>query len=266
MARSYGERFGGAALITGASAGLGATFARALAARGMDLCLVARREERLRASAAELSREFGVRAVPVAVDLAAPGGTEALVRAVGEAGVDVGLLVANAGFGTYGPFAEQDPPTESRMVDLNCRAVVEQCHAFVPGMRARGRGGIIVVASTAAFQPTPYFAVYGATKAFDLAFAEALGAELAPSGIDVLALCPGFVATEFQQVAGAPIAGPTLTPERVVDTALRSLGRRSSVVPGAYNALTVFGNRLVPRSWAARVVGWMMDPRRLAGR
>lgn len=254
--RSFRERFGGAALVTGASAGIGEAFARALAARGMDLVLVARRNERLVALARELSARHGVRADAVAHDLARPDVHRSLPAAVAELGVDVGLLVNNAGFGAYGPFAEADIEAQARMVDLNCRAPVLLTHAFLPAMLARGTGGIVIVASIAAYQPAPFLATYGATKAFDLMLGEALWAELRGQGIAVLALSPGSTPTEFQRVAGSERLRPpalTTTADEVVVAALDALGVRPSVVPGAANALLVTGARLGPRSWVARL-------------
>jgi short-subunit dehydrogenase len=264
MDRSFRERFGGAALITGASAGIGAAFARHLAEAKMDLVLVARRRDRLDALAGELSAAHGVRADAIDVDLAAPGATEALVRAVAEKNVDVGLLVCSAGFGAYGPFVEIDPATEARMVDLNCRVVVEHCHAFLPPMVARGKGGVILLASTAAYQPCPYWATYGATKAFNLMLGEALWAELAPRGVDVLALSPGYTKTEFQEAANIDFGvGPEISVDDVVKGALRAIGKKPSTIPGNMNWLMAFGSRLAPRSVTAKASARMSHPDKL---
>lgn len=264
MNRPFRERFGGAALVTGASAGIGAAFARHLAAAKMDLVLVARRRDRLESMAAELSAAHGIRAEVIDLDLAAPGATGALVSAVSEKGLEVGLLVCSAGFGTYGEFVETDAATEARMVDLNCRVVVEHCHAFLPPMVTRGRGGVILLASTAAYQPCPYWATYGATKAFNLMLGEALWAELSPRGIDVLALSPGYTRTEFQQAAHIDFGvGPEIDVDDVVKGALRAIGKKPSVIPGNMNWLMAFGSRLVPRSVSAKASAQMSHPSRL---
>lgn len=264
MGRLFRERFGGAALITGASAGIGAAFARHLAAAKMDLVLVARRRERLVALAGELSAEHGIRAEAVESDLAAPGATEALVGEVAAKGMDVGLLVCSAGFGAYGAFQEIDGATQARMVDLNCRVVVENCHAFLPSMVARGRGGVILVASTAAYQPCPYWATYGATKAFNLMLGEALWAELSPKGIEVLALSPGYAKTEFQQAANIDFGvGPETDVDDIVRGALGAIGKKPSTVPGGMNWLMTWSSRLVPRSLAALASARMSHPDRL---
>ena len=264
MDRSLRERFGGAALITGASAGIGATFARHLAAEKMDLVLVARRRDRLDELARELQAAHGIRAEAIDSDLAALGATSALVSAVAAKGIDVGLLVCSAGFGTYGSFVEIDGATEARMVDLNCRVVVEHCHAFLPPMVARGRGGVILFASTAAYQPCPYWATYGATKAFNLMLGEALWAELSPRGIDVLALSPGYTKTEFQQAANIDFGvGPETDVNDLVRRALRAIGKKPSTVPGAMDWLMTWSARLVPRSVAAKASARMSHPDRL---
>lgn len=261
---SFRERFGGAALITGASAGIGAAFAKHLAAEKMDLILVARRRDRLETSAKELGSAHGIRAEAIAVDLAAPGATAELSAKVEERGLDVGLLVCSAGFGTYGEFVETDPAAEAQMVDLNCRAVVEQCHAFLPKMVARGRGGVILLASTAAYQPCPYWATYGATKAFNLMLGEALWAELSPRGVEVLALSPGYTKTEFQQAAHIDFGvGPEINVDDVVRDALRSIGKKPSTIPGNMNWLTAFSARLAPRSVVAKASARVSHPARL---
>ena len=257
------DRYGGAALVTGASAGIGEAFASVLAARGMDMILVARREERLRSLAVRLEGQHGVRCLVVPQDLAEPSAADAIHSAVATAGVPVGLLVNNAGFGTYGPFQAQDAEHQAAMVDLNCRAPLLLTHAFLPAMLERARGAIIFVASIAGYQPTPFLSVYGATKAFDLMLAEALWAELRPHGIDVLALSPGLTRTEFQQVAGTEHMtrhGRGDAPESVVEAALAALGRSPSVVPGARNKLLTFGSRWVPRSAVAGIARRINDP------
>lgn len=264
MERPFRDRFAGAALITGASAGIGATFAGELAARNMDLVLVARRKDRLADKARELSSKHGIRAEIIDIDLSSPGATPNLVTRVKETGLDIGLLICSAGFGTYGPFVETDPEAESRMVDLNCRVVVEHCHAFLPQMVQRGRGGVILLASTAAYQPCPYWATYGATKAFNLMLGEALWAELTPKGIDVLALSPGYTKTEFQQAANIDFGvGPELDVNDVVRSALTTLGKSPSKIPGRMNWLMAFASRFAPRSLTAKMSAQMSHPDKL---
>ncbi len=218
------------ALVTGASSGLGEQFARQLSARGHELILVARRADRLERLASELPGP--AHAVPF--DLVAdPAGLKAKV---GELGLDVDLLVNNAGFGTYGRFPEIEAQRDAEQVRVNCEAVVTLTHAFLPAMLERGRGGIITVASTAGMQPLPYEAVYSATKAFALTFTEALWEELRGTGIRVLAVNPGPVPTEWQQVAGhddVSVVPGKISAEQCVAEALVAYDRgRRSVIPG----------------------------------
>ncbi len=253
----FAQRFGGAALVTGASAGIGDAFARALAARGMDLVLVARRLDRLEALAEELSKAHKIKAVAIEHDLSRPDVHVTLPEAVRARNTPVGLLVNNAGFGAYGEFVDIDAETQARMVDLNCHAPLLLTHAFLPEMRARETGGILFVASLASYQPTPMYATYGATKAFDLMLAEALWAELRPLGIAVHAVSPGYTPTEFQKVASSedthPPGGVT-TAQEVVETALDALGGNSpSVIPGTMNWLLSSAARFAPRRFVAEM-------------
>lgn len=248
------------ALVTGASSGIGAAFARELRRRGWPLVLVARRLDRLR----DLSRELGGESValPLAFDLAQTGTPERLYTEVRQRGLDVDLLVNNAGMGHTGRFHEEAPERIVEMIDLNARALVDLTRRFLPAMVERRRGGIIAVASTAAFQPVPYLAVYAATKAFVLSFTEALATELDGTGVRVQALCPGLTATEFQQVAGTDHVAfnrtAAMTPEDVAAISLAAYERgRLRVIAGWSNRLSIAAQRLVPskvvRSVAARL-------------
>ena len=243
------------ALITGASAGLGVDFARQLSASGRSLVLVARRSDRLAALAAELGN-----ARAVTLDLSEAGAAERLMADISAQGEQVDLLVNNAGFGLTGRFAELDGPRQRQMIDLNCGLLVELCHAVLPAMIARGSGGIINLASTAAFQPGPGMAVYFATKAFVLWFSEALHEEVKPKGVKVVALCPGPTATEFGEVAGfgpsnasSKLAAPS---GPVVRAGLEGLeAGRAIVIPGLMNKATAQASRLLPRAMVRRAVG-----------
>lgn len=260
------------ALVTGASSGLGDAFARALAARGAHLVLVARSAGKLEALAAELSARHGIRATAIPADLARPGAGEELGREVARRGLAVDVLVNDAGFATHGAFETLAPGRDRDEVQVNVAAVVELAHAFLPGMLARGRGALVNVASTAAFQPVPYMAVYGATKAFVLSFSEALWAETRGRGVSVLALCPGKTETAFFEVAGASaqeaLAGfgpPPERPEVVVARALRALARnRSHLISGARNYLLAQSPRFTPRAMVARLTASFFRPRAAA--
>jgi uncharacterized protein len=246
---------GSAALVTGASSGIGADIARSLAGRGHDLLLAARREDRLKELAAELAERHGVRAETIATDLQDRGSRAALVDRAGELGLTVDALVNNAGFGSAGLFQRLDGEREAELVRVNCEAVVALSSAFLPGMIERGAGAILNVASTAAFQPLPTQATYSASKAFVLTFTQALGADLHGTGVSATALCPGPVRTEFVDVAGLdddasslPGFAWTSSPD-VAEAGVRGMERgKGVVIPGSVNRLTALGGQFTPRT------------------
>jgi short-subunit dehydrogenase len=249
------------ALITGASGGIGETFARHLAGRGYGLSLVARREERLRQLAAELAAANGVTAEVIAADLAKDGDVSRIEERLRQG--DIELLVNNAGFGTSGQFAELPLERELEEVDLNVRALLRLSHAALSPMIGHNRGAIINVASTGAFQAVPNIATYGATKAFVLHFWEALHEEAKTHGVTVTALCPGPVRTGFQEGAGLDggrIPSMTWTSvDKVVESALAAArSGRAIATPGVTNAISAGLVKLVPRWMARRVAGRMM--------
>ncbi len=261
------DRHGPWAVVTGASAGLGRAFAETLAARGLHPVLVARRRERLETLAAELRATHGVEALAVPLDLCREDAPDRLQEALGDR--EVGLLVNNAGFGSNGPFHQTDAAWLRRMVRLNCEVPVALARLLLPAMVARGRGGLLFVSSITAYQATPWMAVYGASKAFDLHLAEALAVELAGTGVDVLALSPGHTATEFHEVAGT--GGPATRdrpadPREVVAASLDRLGRAPALVPGLRHRLRATAVRLLPRSWAAAAAGRVLARRLPSGR
>ena len=243
------------ALVTGASAGLGAEFARQLSKRGHRLVLAARRKGRLD----ELAKELG-KARAVAIDLSKTGATARLMADLEANGEQVELLVNNAGFGLIGRFAELDATRERQMIDLNVGTLADLCRAVAPGMIRRKSGGILNVASTAAFQPGPKMAVYFATKAFVLSLSEALHEELKPHGVRVTCLCPGPTRTEFGEVAGFGGNGlfdrVAMDSPAVVAAGLAGLDRNQAVViPGAVNKLAAFSTRFAPRSVVRKIAG-----------
>jgi len=238
-------------LITGASSGIGAAFARALARRGSDLVLVARRMDRLEALAAELERDHAVHATPIALDLAVPAAGRALAAAVAERGLSITGLVNNAGFGTDGPFHHEDAVRLGEEINVDVANLVDITRAFIGGLRDAGSGILVNVASMAAYNPIPGMAVYAACKAFVLNFTEALWHESRPTGLRVLSLAPGLTRTEFfDALGGGAYRGSYQTPEEVVAAALRSLdrgNRQPSVTSGRVNSLTTSGVRLLTR-------------------
>jgi uncharacterized protein len=252
----------GLALVTGASSGIGAQFARQLSAGGYELILVARRAERMEALASQLPGKAHV----VACDLASDA--PSLQDKVAALDLQVDVLVNNAGFGTHGRFAEIDAARESEEVRLNCEALVTLTHAFLPGMLERRRGGVITVASTAGMQPLPYEATYAATKAFARAFSDALNAELRGSGVRILCVNPGPVRTEFQEVAGyapgylPPVPGE-ISAEQVARESLEAFHRgERSIIPGSVIRWYMRINGPAPLPLKLRVVERMYRPRR----
>lgn len=257
------------ALVTGASAGIGEVFARQLAARGMNLILAARRLDRLEGLATELEAAHGIRALPIAADLARPGEAERLWRQA-ETGRAVDLLVNNAGFGARGGFDEIPLARQLEMVQVNCTALLELSHFALRSMRERRDGAIVNVSSIAAFQAVAELATYAASKAFVLSLSEALWAENRDRGIRVLALCPGRTPTEFQEIAGtgnADSAFGVRTADQVVAAGLQALERgKSYEVPGAENLLATWLVRVAPRSAVARAARALVRRAGAAGR
>ncbi len=253
-------------LITGASAGLGEGFAKALAAKKKNLLLVARREERLAALAVQLERACNVSVKTIAADLSAPDGAEKLMTEVDQRGLIVETLINNAGFGARGAFADLSLAAQREMIALNCTALMELSHRVLPGMIERKSGGILNVASTAAFQPGPWMAVYYATKAFVLSFSEALHEEVREHGVKVAALCPGPTRTEFADVAGmtdsALFKRFAASADQVVRDGLTALEHNQAVkVSGALNLMMAESIRFTPRGLARRIAGGMQKAR-----
>ncbi|MBE7201889.1 MAG: SDR family oxidoreductase [Parafilimonas terrae] len=245
------DRYGPVALVTGASDGIGRAFAHKLAEAGLDLILVARREAALADLAKELRDRHGVRVEVHPADLSDPAQVDAIAQAT--AAIDLGLLVAAAGFGTSGPFIDGDRGAELNMIDVNCRALAQLTHIFAQRMVGRGRGGIVLMSSLVAFQGVPQAANYAATKAFVQTLAEGLHAELRPRGIDVLASAPGPVMSGFGRRAAMRITSGQ-SPEDVADRSLKALGRHATVRPGLLSKLLETSLKPLPR--AGRV--WMM--------
>ena len=245
------ERYGPWGLVVGASDGIGAAFASALAERGLNVVLVARRRALLEALAERLRTTHGVRTRIVVADV----GTIEGIEAAAGTGEDVGLLVGNAALAPIAPFDELTPAELDGMLDVNCRAAARLTHAVGARMLARGRGGVILLSSMAGYQGSALVAHYAATKAYLRVLAEGLWAEWRPRGVDVLACCPGLVRTptylsSTPAPAGRLVPAP-MRPEEVVREALAALGRRPVVIPGRRNRFAAFlASRLVPRTAA----------------
>ena len=253
------------ALVTGASAGIGEALAIELAAAGANLILTARRADRLETLARRLGSEHQIQAQVIPADLADPGAPQQLFDATEGRGTAVDVLINNAGFGYYGEFVNGDPEWQRTMVDVNCTRVVDLTRLFLPRMIARRRGDIMIVASTAAYQPVAYMATYAATKAFDRMLAEALAEETARFGIRVSALCPGPTESEFGKVAGAPAAAERGRGFQKADEVARRgleglVGGKHWVLPSFVNAASVFVQRFVPRRTVTGAAEKMFRP------
>lgn len=257
-------RDGDTALVTGASSGIGTEIARELAQRGHGLTLVARREDRLRELAGELSTEHEVRVEVVAADLSDRGARDDLAAAVISRGLSVSVLVNNAGFGSVGEFADNDRERQVQMVALNCEAIIDLTARYLPSMIEEGSGAVLNIASAAAFQPLPGSATYAASKAFVLHFTEAIHEELKGTGVTATAVCPGPVHTEFVEAAGMTLkggAGPDFAWTSVTDVAAESVkgvedGNRT-VVPGLFNLAGSIVGRYSPRSLSLPITRWI---------
>ncbi len=255
------------AMVTGASSGLGTDFSRELARMEANLILVARREERLRQLADELRREYGIEVEAAPTDLAMQNAAEAIYRQQSEKARAVDILVNSAGFGVHGEFLENSWERERAMIEVDVITLVHLTKLLAADMVKRGYGRILQVASTAAYQPVPAYAVYGACKAFVLSFGEALNHELRGSGVTCTVVSPGVTETEFQQVAGHEYTGymrlTQMTSPDVARIGIEAmLSGRSSIVPGIHNAAMVASVRFTPRRVVTALAGYFLKARR----
>jgi short-subunit dehydrogenase len=241
------------ALITGASGGLGLSFVNIFARDGYDLVLVARNGDRLEEIKKDVEQKYNVKATVVAKDLCSPDGAQRVFDATNEAGIEIDVLVNNAGFGDFGEFYKSDINKQIRMVDLNCTALMHLCHLYLPQMIERGKGNILNVDSIAAFQAGPLMSVYYATKAFVLSFSQALTRELKGTGVKVTALCPGPIRTNFDNAADLGESGlfknlKVWDPDVVAEFGYKNMKKGKSLcICGFVNKIIVFANRLAPR-------------------
>jgi short-subunit dehydrogenase len=250
----FAKRYGPWALIAGASEGIGEAFARELARRGLNLVLVARRKEPLEAAAREIAGASKVQVRCVPLDLARADAAEALEREI--AGLDVGLVVYNAALAPAGTFLEIPLGEQLASIDVNVRGPLSVAHGFGQRMAARGSGGIVLLSSLTAFQGSPYVATYGGTKAFLLTLAEGLWYELAPRGVDVLAVCAGATRTPRYLKSAKGRAPGELDPDQVAREALASLGRGPLLIPGRFNRFaSQLMRRLLPRKLTIKIMG-----------
>lgn len=254
---------GSTALITGASSGIGMGFARTLAAQGINLIITARSESILQSLAHELSAKHDIEIDVIILDLAQAGAAEKLFENIQQMNKSIDILINNAGFGKWANFLQESLGSYQAMLNLNIQTLVDLSYLFLPAMLKQQKGIVINLASTAAFQPLPYIAVYAASKSFVLNFSEALAGEYAGQGIKFLALCPGNTATNFAQTANADTTGMAVsTVEEVVDAAIRALNQdKLYCVPGSNNYITAQLSRILPRAAMIKLVSNMLKKR-----
>ena len=249
------------ALVTGASAGIGAELARQMAASGANLVLTARRSDRLAQLAQELIQRHKIQAETVCADLTQSSGCDDIFAFTQQRNLPVEVVINNAGFGAAGAFRKLDLQRQLDMVQVNVAAVIKLTYLYLPAMLERRSGYVMIVASTAAFQSVPYLCVYGATKGFDLLFAEGIAEELRNTGVRVSALCPGGTESEFQQVAGTRERRGRAPVDKVVRDGLAALADgRSMVIPGWGNWVGMEAQRIVPRRLVTRAVAKLYHP------
>jgi uncharacterized protein len=256
------------ALVTGASTGIGEVFAQQLASEKYNLVLVARSQDKLEKIAKELTQKEGIKAIVIPQDLTLPEAGTSLFNQIKKQGIEIDLLINNAGFGDYGIFVDRPLTKQMKMIQLNINILTELTGLFLPPMKERGKGGIINVSSIAGFQPLPYMSVYAATKAFVLNFTEALWAENQDTGVNILALCPGPTESEFFKNAEFPTTLKNSAPsgitsaEEVVKEALKALAQNKSciVTGGISNQIVVNISRFVPRDFLVSAVKKQFKP------
>lgn len=253
---------GKVALVTGASTGIGKAYATELAAKGSHVIVVARSKDKLETLAKDLSSKYGIKAYALPADLSKPGAAQLLAEQIAELGLNVNILINNAGFGTHGRFEEISSDREQEMISLNVASLVDMTHQFLPYMQQQKNGIIVNVASLGSFQSIPYMATYAATKAFVLSFTESIFAENRHLGVRILALCPGTTKTEFFDVIGTTdMPAINGTPESVVKAGFRGIEKgRSYTIDGTSNYWLAQSSRFLTRKFTAIVTERMTRP------
>jgi short-subunit dehydrogenase len=257
----FKHRYGPVALVTGASSGIGEAFAAALAARGLDVVVVARRRDRLEGLAARLSNAHGVKVTPLELDLVRPDAAQAMLDATRD--LDVGLMVSNAGFGLKGEHAANDPRAMADMLMVNCNVPMQLAHGFIPRLRQRGRGGIVLTSSVEGLIGCPYSTAYSATKALVNALGEGLWAELQPEGIDVLTLCPGATESEAAGKQGIDLSKlqNVMPAADVAEATLDNLRNGPTFISSPHYRATFEALLSMPRGQALKAMAAGMKPR-----
>ncbi len=263
--KNFKQKYGPWALVTGASSGIGKSISEQLAQQGLNLVTVARGKKDLDGLKNDLEQRYGVQVMTISEDLSKPESSDFLAEQT--ANLDVGLLVANAGFENDGPFIDNDADDESRLLALNINSPMTLSHIFARRFAERGKGGILLISSLFGYQGVPYVANYSASKAYILSLGEALNVELAPLGIDVTVLSPGMTRTAMTDNMPVDFNKMPITqhtPDRVASVGLGALGRKATVVPGLINKIYAWENRFIPRSWPVKLFGFLVKRARTA--
>ena len=255
----FQQKYGPWALVTGASSGIGKEIATELAARGLNIVIVARRQKLLDELKQSIAKEHSVEVRTIPLDLTEADAITRIDAATQD--LDIGLVVPNAGVAMTGEFVDTDPQRNENMVRLNMLAPMEMAHSFGRKLAARGSGGILFVSSGFGYQGIPYVANYAATKAYILTLGEALHVELGRHGVDVTVLSPGLTATampDSMPIDFNKLPMIAMKPVTVARTGINALGKKATVVPGLMNKFYVWENRLMPRSWPVGLFGFMI--------
>ena len=262
--KNFKQKYGPWALVTGASSGIGKSISEQLAQRGLDLVVVARNQSNLETLKNDLETKYGIQVETIAEDLSKPEASSVIAEKT--AGIDIGLLIANAGIENNGPFIDNDTNDESRLLALNVISPMQLSQVFARRFSERGQGGILLTSSLFGYQGVPYVANYSASKAYILSLGEALNVELKPLGIDVTVLSPGL--TKTPMIDNMPIDFNKIpitshTPNQVARIGLDALGKKATVVPGLMNKIYAWENRLIPRSWPVKLFGFLIKRARV---
>jgi len=260
-------KYGPWALVTGASSGIGKSISEQLAQKGLSLVAVARNQANLETLKNDLEAKYAIQVVTIAEDLSKPGASSSIAEQT--AGIDIGLLIANAGIETNGPFIDNDADDENQLLALNIVSPMQLSHVFARRFAERGRGGILLTSSLFGYQGVPYVANYSASKAYILSLGEALNVELQPFGIDVTVLSPGLTKTPMidnMSVDFNKMPITSHTPDEVAKVGLSALGNKATVVPGLINKIYAWENRLIPRSWPVKLFGFLIKRARTGGK
>ena len=265
--KNFKQKYGPWALVTGASSGIGKSISKLLAQQGLNLVAVARNQANLETLKNDLEAKYAIRVETIAEDLSKPEASSVIAEKT--SGIDIGLLIANAGIENNGPFIDNDANDESRLLALNVMSPMQLSHIFARRFSERGQGGILLTSSLFGYQGVPYVANYSASKAYILSLGEALNVELQPLGIDVTVLSPGLTKTPMidnMSVDFNKIPITSHTPDQVARIGLNALGKKATVVPGLINKIYAWENRLIPRSWPVKLFGFLIKRARAGGK